>query len=148
MFLKIHQYTQHYSPPCHTWICVTPHFLLMRSLSLGAIRKPLMVWHPLKYAWTPFSPHAYLKLSLSPCMYETTMWVFFFFSPGVVRFCWLSLLLLVSFTWTGQWLPLNFILFNAQMLYLHFVIPLPGVLALGVITVGWSTQLWLYGKDC
>ena len=52
-----------------------PLFWVMRSLSLGAIRRSLMVLPPLKNTWMPYFLQVFLTLSPRPLMYGTVMYV-------------------------------------------------------------------------
>ena len=65
MFLRILQYIPHHSPPCHNDICRWPLCFWMGSLSLGAIRRFLMVVPPLQCTCTPIFLPMFLILMLS-----------------------------------------------------------------------------------
>ena len=58
----------------HLNLQITPHFSRMVPLSLGCIRRSLMVLPPLKYILTPCFLQIFLKLSPMPWMYGTTMY--------------------------------------------------------------------------
>ena len=55
------------------YLCITPLFLSMVSLSLGCTRRSLMVLPPLKYTSTPYLLHMFLQVSPRPFIYGTTM---------------------------------------------------------------------------
>ena len=102
--------------PCslHWYLYITPLLLLMGSLSLGAIRRLLMVCPPLKCTCTPYLLHVFLTLSLRPWWYGTTIykfWLLLFLGPF-----WLAVLLCFLL---GFWL-FSFALFMAHVWYLHF----------------------------
>ena len=59
---------------------ITLLFFLMLSLSLGDTSKFLMVFPPLKYTCIPYFLQIFLKLSLIPWEYGTTIWHIFFCS--------------------------------------------------------------------
>ena len=61
-------------------------FLLMLSLSLGDTSTFLMVFPSLKYTCIPYFFQMFLKLSLIPWEYETTIWHIFFCSDGCCFF--------------------------------------------------------------
>ena len=50
----------------HLYLYMTPLLLRIGSLSLGAIRRPLMVWPPFRCTSIPYFLQVLLKLSLSP----------------------------------------------------------------------------------
>ena len=60
----------------HLYLYMTPLLLVIGSLSFGAIRRPLMVWSPLKCTCTPYFLHVFFILSLNPCWYGTTIYKF------------------------------------------------------------------------
>ena len=64
--------------PCslHLYLYMTPLLFVIGSLSLGAIRRLLMVCPPLKNTWTPNMLHVLFILSLSPWWYGATMYKF------------------------------------------------------------------------
>ena len=101
--------------PCslHLNLYMTPLLFVIGSLSLGAMRRFLIVWPPLKNTWTPNLLHDLLILSLSPWWYGTTMYKFVLFFWPV----WLVLLVLVLLEF---WL-LILALFMAHVGYLHLV---------------------------
>ena len=57
----------------HLYLYITPPFFSMVSLSLGCTSKSLIVLPPLKYTSTPCLLQMFLKVSLRPFMYGTTM---------------------------------------------------------------------------
>ena len=59
---------------------ITLLFFLMLSLSLGDTSKFLMFFPPLKYTCIPYFLQMFLKLSLIPWEYGTTIWHIFFCS--------------------------------------------------------------------
>ena len=79
--------------PCwlHFYLYMTPLLFVIGSLSLGTMRRFLMVWPPLKNTWTPNLLHDLLILSQSPWWCGTTMYKFVLFFWPV----WLVLLLLL-----------------------------------------------------
>ena len=115
-----------------------------RSLFLGDTRRPLMVWPPLKYTWTPCFPQTFSNIhSVLECMGQQCE--SFFLKPDVVLFCWLSLWLLLLFPGLGWCLFLNFILFSAHMGYMLFITT-SNAFALEVIVVGLNIKLRLCGR--
>ena len=56
----------------------------MESLSLGAPRRSLMVLTPAKYTCRSSWLHMFLKLSLRPLVYVTTMFMFLFYVDAVL----------------------------------------------------------------
>ena len=105
-------YSSSHPTSLHLNLYITPLLLVIGSLSLGFIRRSFMVWPPLKCTCTPYFWQVFLNLSLSPCWYGTTMYMFFwivFFWP-----VWLLLFLLLE----GFWLFI-FALLMAQSGYLH-----------------------------
>ena len=131
----------------HLSLYITPPFLVMWSLSLGALRRPLIIWPPLKYTW-PLCFLAFLKLSVSLWVFGTSMWIFSLLQQDVVCFCWLSLLLLLLFPGLGWWLFLYLILFNAYVGYFYFCNTTFRLLTFGIIAAGLDTKLWLCGREC
>ena len=82
-----------------------PLFLVLWSLSLGVIRRLLIVLPPLKYIWIPCFLPTFFILSLSPFTQGSTIYDFWFtVVPLVLTFgcvlCWCcaSLFLLLIFT--------------------------------------------------
>ena len=100
--------------PCwlHLYLYMTPLLFKIGSLSLGAMRRLLMVWPPLKNTWTPNLLHDLFILSLSAWWYGTTMYTFVLFFWPV----WLFLLLLLLELWL-----LILALLMAHVGYLHLV---------------------------
>ena len=96
----------------HLYLYMTPLLFVIGSLSLGAMRRFLMVWPPLKNTWTPNLLHDLLILSLSPWWYGTTMYKFVLFFWPV----WLVLLVLLLEFWL-----LILALLIAHVGYLHLV---------------------------
>ena len=66
------------SHPCslHLYLYMTPLLLVRGALSLGAIRRLLMVYPPLKWTCTPNVLHVFFILSFRPWWYGTTMYKF------------------------------------------------------------------------
>ena len=106
-----------FTPIFTTFVSVyDPTFVGNRILVLWSIRRPLMVWPPLKCTCSPYFLQVFLILSLSPCWYGTTMCKFLLldlFWP-----VWLLLFLFVLFV--GFWL-FSFTLLMAHVGYLHFL---------------------------
>ena len=71
-------YSSSHPSSLHLYLYMTPLLLVKGSLSFGAIRRPLMVWPPLKCTYTPCFLWVFLILSLSPCSYGTTPCVSFY----------------------------------------------------------------------
>ena len=117
IFLVINQYTHITVHPATPEPEYHPIFC---DVVLRCHTRPLMVWPSLKYTCTPCLSHAFFKLSLSCCIYGTTVRDFFFLWPGVLWFCWLLLLSLVLFPGLDLWMFLNFLLFISPLGYLHF----------------------------
>ena len=61
------------SPLLHLYLYMTPLFFMMVSLSLGAIRRFLMVSPPFRCTCTPYLLHVLLKFSLKHWWYGTSM---------------------------------------------------------------------------
>ena len=59
---------------------------VMVSLSFGDTNKFLRGIHPLKCTCTPYLWQMFLKLSLVPCVYETTIWHVFLMDVGICLF--------------------------------------------------------------
>ena len=59
-------YSSSQSTLLHLYLYMTPLFLRSGSLSLGAIRRSLMVWPPLRCTSIPYFLQMFLQLSLSP----------------------------------------------------------------------------------
>ena len=81
----------------HLNLYITPHFWSLLSLSLGAMRRVLMVLVPLKCTWIPKLLHDLLKLFPSPWMYGTTIEMFLLFDPLLLLLgCWIGCLSIVD----------------------------------------------------
>ena len=108
-------YSSSHPSSLHLNLYMTPLLLVIGSLSLGAMSRSFMVWPPLKCTCTPYFWQVFLNLSLSPCWYGTTMYMFL-----LVDFFWPVWLLLFLFgLLTGFWLFILALLM-AQMGYMHF----------------------------
>ena len=106
-----------FTPIFTTFVSVDdPTLLVIGSLSFGAIRRPLMVWPPLKCTCTAYFLQVFLILSLSPCWYGTTMCKFLLL--GMFWPVWLLLFLFVYLV--GFWL-FSLALLMAHVGYLHFL---------------------------
>ena len=95
---------------------MTPLLLFLGSLSLGVMRRLLMVCPPWKCTCTPYLLHVFWTFSLRPWWYGTNMysfWLLVLLGPF-----WLFVLL--CFVLLGFWL-FSFALCMAQMGYLHFL---------------------------
>ena len=101
--------------PCslHWYLYMTPLLLLMESLSLGAMRRLLMVCPPLKCTCIPYLLHVFWTVSLRPWWYGTTLYRLVLLGP-------FSLFILLCFVLLEFWL-FSITLFMAQMGYLHFL---------------------------
>ena len=69
-------YSSSHPSSLHLYLYITPLLLVIGSLSFGGIRRPLMVWPPLKCTCTPYFLQVFSILSLSPCWYWTIMYKF------------------------------------------------------------------------
>ena len=108
-------YSSSHSTLLHLYLYMTPLFFMMVSLSLGAMRRFLMVSPPFRCTCTPCLLHVLLKFSLRPLWYGTTMcgWVMLSCSGLVGLVPLLLFLLAVSFGF------FSLTLFRAQVEYLH-----------------------------
>ena len=109
-------YSSSHPSSLHLYLYMTPLLLVIGSLSFRAIRRPFMVWPPLKCTCNPYFLQVFLILSLSPCWYGTTMCTFLLL--GLFWPVWLLLFLFVLLV--GFWL-FNFALLVAHVGYMHFL---------------------------
>ena len=100
----------------HLYLQMTPLFLVMGSLSLGATRWLLMVLSPLKYTCTPCLLHIFLRFSPSPLVYGATIWDLWLLDVILAEVL-VPLLFLTLLAWA---LIFSFILLRAHKWYLHF----------------------------
>ena len=108
-------YSSSHSTLSHLNLYMTPLFLRIGSLSLGVIRRCLMVSPPFRCTSMPYFLQVLLKLSLSPWLYGTVMCGFWSVLLLGLKF----LLLLLFFLGAGAWL-LILTLLRAHVGYLHF----------------------------
>ena len=89
-------------------MCMTPLLMVIGSLYLGAMKKSFMVWPPFKCTCIQYFWQVFLNLSLTPCWYCTTVYMF----------------LLIVLIWPFSLLLLFFVLIFALLMaytgYLHF----------------------------
>ena len=106
-------YSSLHSTLLHLNLYMTPLLLRIGSLSLGVMRRFLMVGPPFRCTSIPYFLQVLLKLSLSPWWYGTVICGFWsLLLLGLV-------FLLLFFLGAGVWF-LNFTLFRAYVGYLHF----------------------------
>ena len=86
-------YSSSYSTMSHLYLYMTPLFLVMESLSFGAIRRLLVVLPPLKYTCILCLLHIFLRLSLSLLVYGITISVLWLLDVVLVEVLVLVLLL-------------------------------------------------------
>ena len=128
--------------PCwlHLNLYMTPLLFVIGSLSLGAMRRFLIVWPPLKNTWTPNLLHDLLILSLSPWLYGTTMY----------KVCLVLLASLIGSSCSDvvRVLASHFGPFYGPCGYLHLVRALKRYSSSSCNSWVWSTQWMLYGIGC
>ena len=107
-------YSSSHSTLLHLNLYMTPLLFRIGFLSLGVIRRFLMVGPPCRCTSMPYFLQVLLKLSLSPWWYGTVMCGFW-----SLLLLGLEFLLLFFFLGAGVWF-LNFTLLRAHVGYLHF----------------------------
>ena len=108
-------YSSSHSTLLHLNLYMTPLFLRIGSLSLGVIRRFLMVGPHFRCTSMSYFLQVLLELSLSPWWYGTVLCGFWSLLLLGLEF----LLLLFFFLGAGAWL-LIFTLLRAHVGYLHF----------------------------
>ena len=91
-----------------------PTFLSLLSLSLGAMRRVLMVLVPLKCTWIPKLFHILLNLSPGLWMYGTTIEMFLLFDPLLLLGYWVVGLVVCPLWMLYLWLNLFFRVLRAH----------------------------------
>ena len=108
-------YSSSHPSSLHLYLYMIPLLLVIGSLSLVAMSRSFMVWPPLKSTCMPCFWQVFLTLSLSPCWYGTTIYIFL-----LMFVFWPVWLLLFLFLFLDRFWLLILALLMAQMGYLHF----------------------------